>query len=54
METDKIYPYSPVAFRCGSSNQKELIWIKTNTEKMMDKVLPGKIFILIRTDLDKN
>ena len=29
------------------SNQKELIWIKTNTEKKVDIVLPGKIFILI-------
>ena len=23
------------------------MWIKTNTEKKVDKVLPGKIFILI-------
>ena len=34
-----------------SSNKKELIWIKTNMEKKVDKVLqgvlPGKIFILI-------
>ena len=46
----KIYPYSPVAFKCDLekySNQKELIWIITNTEKRVDKVLPGKIFILI-------
>ena len=30
-----------------SSNKKKLIWIKTNTEKRVDKVLPGKSFILI-------
>ena len=30
-----------------NSNQEGLIWIKTNTEKMVDKVLPGKIFLLI-------
>ena len=30
-----------------SSSQKELIWIKTLTEKKVDKVLPGEIFILI-------
>ena len=30
-----------------SSNKKELFWIKTNTEKKVDKVLSGKIFILI-------
>ena len=28
-------------------NRKELIWIKANTEKKVDKVLPGNIFILI-------
>ena len=30
-----------------SSNQKEMIWIKTNTEKKVNEVLLGKIFILI-------
>ena len=30
-----------------SSNKKEKIWIKTNMEKKVDKVLPSKIFILI-------
>ena len=30
-----------------SSNQKELISIKTNTEKKVDKVLPGNIFVII-------
>ena len=30
-----------------SSNRKELIWIKTNTEKKVDKVVPGNILILI-------
>ena len=30
-----------------SSNQQELILIKTNTEKKVDKCLPSKIFILI-------
>ena len=30
-----------------SGNRKELIWIKTNTENRVDKVLPGNIFILI-------
>ena len=34
-------------FACCSSNEKELIWIKTNTKKRVDKVLPCKIFILI-------
>ena len=43
----KIYPYSPVDVIRRGSNKKELIWMKTNTEKRADKVLPGKIFILI-------
>ena len=30
-----------------SSNRKELIWIKTNTEKKVDKVLPGELFVFI-------
>ena len=30
-----------------SSNKKELIWIKTNTEKKVDNILSGKIFIPI-------
>ena len=29
-----------------SSNLKELIWIKNNTEEKVNKVLPCKIFIL--------
>ena len=45
----KIYSWSSVAF--GSNPEKyrskNLIWIKTNTEKKVDKVLPGNIFILI-------
>ena len=30
-----------------SGNRKQMIWIKTNTEKKVDKVLPGNSFILI-------
>ena len=30
-----------------SANRKVLIWIKTDTEKKMDKVLPSEMFILI-------
>ena len=30
-----------------SSDRTELIWIKTNTKKKVDKVLQGEIFILI-------
>ena len=34
-----------------SSNRKELIWVKANTEKKVDKVLPGEIFILVDFDV---
>ena len=41
----RIYLYLYLIRR--SSNRKELIWIKANKEKKVDKVLPGNIFILM-------
>ena len=45
----KIYPYSPVVFRCNPEKwqSKRTDLDKTNMEKRVDKVLLGKIFILI-------
>ena len=49
MKTDKIYPYPSARLDAirRSSDQIELIQIKTNTEKKVDKVLPGEILTLI-------
>ena len=50
----KINPYSSATFRCipEKYQSKELIWIKTYTEKKVDKVLRSEIFVLISVNVN--